>query len=130
MILPLTGIYAAQGHSGRDPARSSHVQHSSRPTQLSHARSIPARTMVQHGRTYGSAQHGSVHPVLVRTDDLCGEESGIDGDAYAALLGVSAVPLLGGARGESRGVGRKNHGLVRCAPTPLARQGVTSGMNA
>ena len=50
--------------------------------------------MVQHWRAGWSAQHGCVLPVLVRTKKLCREELGLDGDAYASVLGASAIPVL------------------------------------
>ena len=65
------------------------------------------------------AQQGCVLPILVRTGKLRGEEPGFIGDAYAPLLGDSAIPILQGAWGELRGVGRKNPGLVCCAPGSL-----------
>ncbi|SRR6266702_3391806 len=86
--------------------------------------------MVQHRRACWRAQRGGVLPVLVRTDDLCGEEPGVDGDAYAPLLGASAIPLLQGTRGDSRGVGRKDPGLVCRAPGSPVGQCLASGVNA
>jgi len=70
--------------------------------------------MVQHRCACWRAQRGGVLPVLVRTDDLCREEPGVDGDAYGSLLGAAAIPVLQGTRGDSRGVGRKDFGLAFC----------------
>ena len=50
--------------------------------------------MVQHWRASWSAQHGCVLPVLLRTNKLCREEPSVDGDAYGAVLGASAIPVL------------------------------------
>ena len=62
------------------------------------------------------AQHCCVLPILVRTGKLREEELGFIGDAYGSLLADSAIPILQGAWGELRGVGRKDPGLVCCAP--------------
>ena len=68
--------------------------------------------MVQHWCVRWRAQHGCVFPVLVWTGKLRREEPGFDGDAYASMLGASAIPVFQGTWGELRGVGRKGPGLV------------------
>jgi hypothetical protein len=90
-----------QDYSRRDVHRPSHVQHSTGPPKLPHARCVPSRTMVQHWCASWRAQHRRVLPVLVRANKLRREELGVDGDAYASLLGTSAIPVLWGARSES-----------------------------
>jgi hypothetical protein len=50
--------------------------------------------MAQHGCARWRAQHVCVFSVLVRTDKVRGKELGVDGVAYASLLGASAVPVL------------------------------------
>ena len=50
--------------------------------------------MVQHWRAGWSAQYVCVLPVLVRTNKLCREALGLDGDAYASVLGAPAIPVL------------------------------------
>jgi len=72
--------------------------------------------MAQQGRAHGRTQHGRLHALLVRPDDLRGKEPGVAGDAHAALLVVAAVTLLQGSRGRLRGMGGNNPGLVRGAP--------------
>jgi hypothetical protein len=52
--------------------------------------------MVQQGRTGWRTQYGRVHPLFVRPDDLCRQESGADGDAHGALLDFAAIPFLKG----------------------------------
>ena len=89
----------AQGDPGADTALPSYLQHPSGCALLSHARGIPAGTMVQQGRTRGRTQLRGLHTVLVWSDYLRGQEPGADGDADAALLGVAAVPVLEGSRG-------------------------------
>ena len=74
--------------------------------------------MAQHGRTCWRAQPSGVFPIFVRANDLRGEEPGTDGDAYASMLDSSAIRLLEGTWGKSRGVGRKDQGLVCYAPGP------------
>lgn len=72
--------------------------------------------MAQQGRADGRTQHGRLHALLVRPDDLRGQEPGAAGDAHAALLVVAALPLLQGARRRLRGMGGNDSGLVRGAP--------------
>ena len=105
------GTMYTQDHSRRDAAGSSHVQHSSGPTKLPHARCVPARTMVQHWSTCWRAQHCFIFTVLLRTNKLRREEPGFDGVAHASMLGASAIPILQGTRDVSRGVGRTDIGL-------------------
>ena len=88
-----------QGDPGADTALPSYLQHSPGCPLLPHARGIPSRTMVQQGRTRGRTQHGRLHTILVRPDNLRGEEPGADGDADGGLLAVAAVPFLEGSRG-------------------------------
>ena len=71
--------------------------------------------MAEQGRPRWRTQHGRFHTILVRADNLRWQESGTDGDADAALLGVAAVPVLESSRGRLRGMGGKNPGLV-CGP--------------
>ena len=68
--------------------------------------------MVQQGHARRRTQHGCVYTVLIRPDDLCREEPGVDGDADVDLLGVAAVPVLEGSRVRLRGMGGKYPGLV------------------
>ena len=72
--------------------------------------------MAQHWCACWTAQHGCVLLVFVWTSRLRGEEPGIDGDAYVALLDDSATPVHQGTRGKSRRMGGKDPGLVFCAP--------------
>jgi len=88
-----------QGDPRADTALPSHLQHPSGCALLSQARGIPARTMVQQGRTGGRTQLRGLHTVLVRSGELRGQEPGTDGDADAGLLGVAAPPVLEGSRG-------------------------------
>ena len=53
--------------------------------------------MAQRGRTSRRTQHGRFHAVLVRADELCGQELGADGDADGALLDIAAIPFLEGS---------------------------------
>ena len=88
-----------QGDPGADAALPPYLQHPSGCPLLPHAGGIPARTMVQQGRTRGRTQHHRLHTVLVRPDNLRGQESGANGDANGGLLGVAAVPVLEGSWG-------------------------------
>ena len=56
--------------------------------------------MAQRGCACGGAQRGGVFPMLVRTNELRGEEPGTD--VYASMLGSSAILLLEGTWGKSR----------------------------
>ena len=78
--------------------------------------------MVQHKCACGGAQHCGVFTVLVRTSELRGEEPGTYGNAYASMLGSSAIPLVEGTWGKSRRVGRKDQGLRCYAPGPPVSQ--------
>ena len=85
--------------------------------------------MVHYWCACWRAQHGCVLPVLLRTGKLRREEPGFIGDAYASLLGDPAIPVLQGAWGELRGVGRKDPGLVCCAPGSPIDEYLASGVN-
>ena len=85
--------------------------------------------MVQHRRTCWKAQRGCFLPILVRTNRLRRQEPGDDGDAYAALLVASPIPVLQGTWDKLRGMGRKDLGLDYCAPGSLIHECITSGVN-
>ena len=78
--------------------------------------------MAQQGHAGGRTQHGRLHALLVRPDDLRGKEPGVAGDAHATLLVVAAVPLHQGSRHRLRGMGGNDSGLVRGAPRTFVCQ--------
>ena len=85
--------------------------------------------MVHYWCACWRAQYSCVFPVLLWTGKLRGEEPGLIGDAYASLLGDPAISVLQGAWGELRGVGRKDPGLVCCAPGSLVDEYLSQGVN-
>ena len=72
--------------------------------------------MAHQWRTRWRTQHGRFRALLVRSDDLCRQEPGADGDAHGPLLVVGALPLLQGPRSRLRGMGEGGSGLVCGAP--------------
>ena len=56
--------------------------------------------MVQYWCACWRTQHGCVLPIFIWANELRRKEPGNDGDAYTALLGASAIPVLEGTWGD------------------------------